>query len=71
MNRRVTSRTTRHSIVDPLRSQASFRLPEAILNIASRLRSTSSSVVAQEETLIRIAVRPCQVVPPHQQVPSD
>ena len=39
-------------------------------SIAGRLRSTSSSVVAHEETLIRIAARPCQTVPPHQQVPS-
>ena len=33
--------------------------PFAILRIAARLPSTSSSVVAQLETLIRIAVRPC------------
>jgi hypothetical protein len=39
--------------------------------IATKLRSTSSSVVAHEQTLIRIAVRPCQTVPPHQQVPSS
>src|SRR5215510_5320876 len=38
--------------------------------IASKLRSTSSSVVAHEETLMRIAARPCHTVPPHQQVPS-
>src|SRR6266545_1075165 len=38
--------------------------------MASRLRSISASVVAQDETLIRIAVCPCQTVPPHQQVPS-
>src|SRR6266567_4967892 len=31
---------------------------------------TSSSVVAQELTLIRIAVWSCQTVDPHQQVPS-
>ena len=42
----------------------------AILIIASRLRSTSSLVVAQLETLIRIAAWPCHWVPPHQQVPS-
>ena len=35
------------------------------------LISTSLSVVAQEDTLILIAVFPCQVVPPHQQVPSS
>ena len=33
-------------------------------------RSTSSSVVAHEETLIRIASRPCHRVPPHQQTPA-
>lgn len=38
--------------------------------IAATLRSTSSSVVAQQETEIRIAVCPCQIVPAHQQVPS-
>ena len=38
--------------------------------IASSDRSTSSSVVAHELTLIRIAVSPCQTVGPHQQVPS-
>ena len=32
--------------------------------------STSASVVAQDDTLIRIASRPCQRVPPHQQMPS-
>jgi len=38
--------------------------------MAARLCSTSSVVVAHEETLIRIAARPCQTVAPHQQVPS-
>src|SRR5436853_139332 len=38
--------------------------------MAARLRSTSASVVAHDETLMRIAVWPCQSVPPHQQVPS-
>src|SRR3546814_6191909 len=33
--------------------------------------STSASLVAQELMLIRIAARPFQVVPPHQQVPSS
>src|SRR5207253_7754486 len=42
----------------------------AHFKIAFTLCSTSSSVVAQDETLIRIAVRPCQTVPPHQHVPS-
>ena len=43
----------------------------AIRIMASTLRSTSSSVVAQLETEILMAVCPCQTVPPHQQVPSD
>jgi len=38
--------------------------------IAARLRSTSSCVVAHDETLMRIAVRPCQTVRPAYQVPS-
>ena len=38
--------------------------------IASRLRSTSSSLVAHDETLMRMAVWPCQTVTPAQQVPS-
>jgi K+ transporter len=38
--------------------------------MALRLRSTSSAVVAQELTLIRIAVRPFHSVMPHQQVHS-
>ncbi|MCB0110918.1 MAG: hypothetical protein KDE53_33590, partial [Caldilineaceae bacterium] len=42
----------------------------ATRTIAAKLCSTSSAVVAHEETLIRIAARPCQTVPPHQQVPS-
>ena len=42
----------------------------ALRSMASKLRSTSASVVAQDDTLIRIAVRPCQTVTPHQQVPS-
>jgi len=33
-------------------------------NVACRLRSTSISVVAQEDTLIRIAVLSCHTVPP-------
>jgi len=33
-------------------------------------RSTSRSVVAQEDTLIRIAFWFCHRVPPHQQTPS-
>src|SRR5258708_5380025 len=42
----------------------------AILTIALRLSAASSSVVAQLETLMRMAVCPCHCVPPHQQVPS-
>lgn len=38
--------------------------------MAARLRSTSSSVVAQDETLIRSAAFPRHAVPPHQRVPS-
>ena len=38
--------------------------------IAATLRSMSSSVVAQQDTLIRMAAWPCHSVPPHQQVPS-
>jgi len=37
----------------------------AILIIAATLRSTSRSVVAQQDTLMRIAVCPCHCVPPH------
>lgn len=43
----------------------------AILIIAATLRSTSSSVVAQHDTEMRMALCPCHSVPPHQQVPSD
>ena len=46
------------------------RYARAMRIIAARLCSTSCSVVAQDETLMRIAVRPCHTVPPHQQVPS-
>ena len=46
------------------------RTSPATWRTAARLRSTSSSVVAHEETLMRIAARPFQCVPPHQQVPS-
>jgi hypothetical protein len=42
----------------------------AIRVTASTLRSMSSSVVAQHETLTRIALFPCHSVPPHQHVPS-
>src|SRR5262245_57280826 len=42
----------------------------AARRMASALFSMSASVVAQEQTLMRIAVRFCQTVTPHQQVPS-
>ena len=45
-------------------------VPAAARTIERRLFSTSSPVVTHDETLIRIAVRPCQTVDPHQQVPS-
>ena len=34
------------------------------------LCATSASVVAHDETLMRIAMFPCHEVPPHQHVPS-
>src|ERR1700675_4749230 len=43
---------------------------EALSTIEQALISTSSRVVAHEHTLIRIALRPRQTVPPHQQTPS-
>jgi hypothetical protein len=46
-------------------------ISDVIRMIAAALFSTSSRVVCQDETLIRIASRPCQTVPPHQQVPSS
>ena len=50
--------------------QKSVACRSAARSIAARLSSTSSSVVAHDETLMRMAVWPCQTVPPHQQVPS-
>jgi hypothetical protein len=43
----------------------------AARTMASTDRSTSSAVVDQLQTEIRIAAFPCQVVPPSQQVPSS
>ena len=43
-----------------------MRYADAMRIIAATLRSTSASVVDQQETLIRMAVRPCQTVTPHQ-----
>ena len=51
------------------RSSVAAPAPAAPSAIAAILASTSASVVAQPETLIRVAVRPCQTVPPHQQTP--
>jgi hypothetical protein len=42
----------------------------ATRQIAARLRSTSSALLAHDVTLIRIAARPCHAVPPHQLVPA-
>ena len=53
------------------RSLSQLQLRRASLTIASRLRSTSSSVVTHEDTLIRIAVCPCHTVDPAQHVPSS
>jgi hypothetical protein len=47
------------------------RTCSAIRRIAWLLRSTSSEEVAHEDTLIRMARRPFQIVPPHQHVPSS
>jgi hypothetical protein len=46
------------------------RTSSATRTIAARLRSTSSSVVAHDDTLMRMAVCPCHTVPPTQHVPS-
>src|SRR6266480_3942672 len=51
-------------------TEAKARQDAAARKIAATLRSTSASVVAHDDTLMRIAVWPCQTVPPHQQVPS-
>ena len=49
--------------------EGSLCIRAAMRTIASTLRSTSASVVAHDDTLMRMAVRPCHTVPPHQQVP--
>ena len=59
-----------HANIDVTEVYAERNAQEAMRIMAARLRSTSASVVAQEETLMRIAVCPCQTVGPHQQVPS-
>src|ERR1700675_246654 len=61
-------------VLSPSRASAVrylLRHSPAMRTIACRLRSTSASVVAHEDTLILMAVSPCQTVPPHQQVPSS
>jgi hypothetical protein len=50
--------------------QASFSEFRALASMLSKLRATSESVVAQEDTLIRMALRPFHSVAPHQHVPS-
>src|ERR1700733_3924375 len=49
----------------------SFLHRSTVRIIAAMLISTSSSVVAQEQTLIRIATCPLRCVELHQQVPSS
>lgn len=56
---------------EPAPLHGGYRTCPATRSIAARLRSTSASVVAHDDTLIRMAARPCQRVPPHQQVPSS
>jgi hypothetical protein len=50
---------------------ASNQTDDATRSIASALLSTSASVVAHDDTLMRMAVRPCQTVTPAQHVPSS
>ena len=52
-------------------SAARPRARRPLLESPLRERSTSSFVVRKLETEIRIAARPCQSVPPSQQVPSS
>lgn len=51
-------------------SALALRTSSATRTMAARLRSTSSSVVAHDDTLMRMAVCPCHTVPPTQHVPS-
>ena len=51
-------------------NQAVDKIFRAMLMMAAALRLTSSSLVAQLETLMRMAVLPCHSVPTHQQVTS-
>jgi MOSC domain-containing protein YiiM len=54
----------------PVRVLPGYPAARAQARTAATLRSMSSSLVFQQLTLNRIAFRPCQVVGPHQQVPS-
>src|SRR5579871_2125756 len=54
----------------PIRHDGRPPHSSAARRIAARLISTSVLVVAHEETLMRMAVRPCHSVTPHQQTPS-
>ena len=68
--RRVPADPRRTDARAPSLRPSSARRQPATRSIAAMLRSTSASVVAHEHTLMRMAVRPCHTVPPHQQVPS-
>ncbi len=65
-------RADQYSRVDIRRLRCRFlrQSPRAHRNIAASARSTSPSEVAHEDTLMRITVRPCQRLTPHQHVPS-
>ena len=55
--------------MSPLRHRApDVDSAAAMANTASRLRDTSASVVAHDDTLMRIALRPFHTVAPHQHV---
>ena len=59
------------SVIDDDTIASMKRYGAATRRIASKLRSTSASVVAHDDTLIRIAVLPCHTVGPAQHVPSS
>ena len=65
-----TSGKFRHDAPRPPAGLGADITSAAARAIASTLRSTSSSVVTHDDTLMRIAVWPCQTVPPIQQTPS-
>ena len=56
-----------YAVVDGLIEHTERSKVEALQSVTGSL---SSWVVAQEETLMRMAVCPCHSVPPHQQAPS-